>query len=332
MVTDGAEQERPAEVDGPGWSARGSAVVALVSLALGAAWTVAWDSDGAEIFAAGITMLAIGGMGAWITRHHGGTRARTAFTAPTAQRGLQAGESPLKRLSEIDRNGDLAAMSRHLNRSVRQVARLLADPPSAVAPPPPTDAPVRLALVKAPPPGQGDPAADLAQALTGLERQGVVVGSVAHEGVRLTADINDMVAGLNETVHDIAEVVDLLGEFGERASAASLSAMIEVARTRANGKGLAVAVAEARTLAAQVVESTDQMAVKIRRVEGAAGRAVTFISDVARSVERMADIITEVGARAERQLPGQRPVSAGSSVSSAAAERLGRLWRRLRRR
>lgn len=154
--------------------------------------------------------------------------------------------------------------------------------------------------------------ASIAEVARQVSESARMVAAAAAEAHQTDAAVGNLAAGADR----INEVVRLIGDIAGQTNLLALNATIEAARAGDAGKGFAVVASEVKQLAAQTSKATDQIATQIGAMQSDTNAAVEAIRGIARTVDQINVISTQVAAAAEEQAAATREI--GRAVSDAA--------------
>ena len=140
--------------------------------------------------------------------------------------------------------------------------------------------------------------------------------SVAAEAVVVAGDAQLRVAHLGESSAEIGEVVKVITSIAQQTKMLALNATIEAARAGEAGKGFAVVANEVKELARMTAQSTDEIAVKVERIQADSRTAVEAIAQITEIIGRINDMQIVVAASVEEQAVTTRDI--GRSLTEAA--------------
>ena len=149
----------------------------------------------------------------------------------------------------------------------------------------------------------------VAQQTTSIADASVATAEAAKHGETMMRDAIEMMAGIEKSVMNSAEVVKKLGEnsqqigqivdaiasIADQTNLLALNAAIEAARAGEHGRGFAVVAEEVRKLAAQSQESAEQIKERIESIRTDTDRAVTAMQSGTDEVQQGTAAIREVG-------------------------------------
>ncbi len=154
--------------------------------------------------------------------------------------------------------------------------------------------------------------ASIAEVARQVSESARMVSAAAAEARQTDAAVGNLAAGADR----ISEVVRLIGDIAGQTNLLALNATIEAARAGDAGKGFAVVASEVKALAAQTSKATEQIATQIGAMQSDTTSAVEAIRGIARTVDQINTISTQVAAAAEQQAAATREI--GRAVSDAA--------------
>lgn len=116
------------------------------------------------------------------------------------------------------------------------------------------------------------------------------------EGVREAAlQSSQKVKRLAESLQEIESIVQHMTDFTARTNMLALNASIEAGRAGEHGRAFASIAQEIRTLASNSADAAQQIAGRIRTIQGEAGSVVTAISEGTERVVEQSDRIVDAG-------------------------------------
>src|SRR3954447_8866440 len=162
----------------------------------------------------------------------------------------------------------------------------------------------------------------LSDSIEEIEHQTGQATTVTRVGMQQVTTTNEVVAGLTDTVREIGQVVGMIGEIAEQTNLLALNATIESARAGVAGKGFAVVAGEVKNLAGQASRATEEVTLKIQQIEEVTARAVVTMSSVARTIQQIGGIVTEIAAAVERQSGAARTIAHNVDTASDSTRRV----------
>ena len=124
---------------------------------------------------------------------------------------------------------------------------------------------------------------------------------IAEDAVRRADATGQTVRSLNEAAQQIGEIVTLISDIAEQTNLLALNATIESARAGEAGKGFAVVASEVKNLATQTGRATEDIARRIRDIQGMTESAVTAMGQVGDVIRSVNDIALTISAAVEEQ-------------------------------
>ncbi len=132
-----------------------------------------------------------------------------------------------------------------------------------------------------------------------------VVNAATEESRRTTDQVNELAAAADR----IGQVVSIINDIANQTNLLALNATIEAARAGEAGKGFAVVANEVKTLASQTAQATEDITNQISAVRNATGSAVTSITSIGRTIERINSISTTIASAVEEQGSATQEIS-----------------------
>ncbi|EUJ10680.1 methyl-accepting chemotaxis protein [Methylophilaceae bacterium 11] len=139
----------------------------------------------------------------------------------------------------------------------------------------------------------------------------ITASGVAVKGGQVVAEVVNTMTGINESAHKIEDIISVIDGIAFQTNILALNAAVEAARAGEQGRGFAVVAGEVRNLAQRsasaakeikelITDSVNKTAEGTKLVENAG----TTMEEVVVSVQRVADIISEIAAASAEQTTG----------------------------
>jgi PAS domain S-box-containing protein len=139
----------------------------------------------------------------------------------------------------------------------------------------------------------------------------LTASSVAVKGGQVVSQVVSTMSGINESAKKIEDIISVIDGIAFQTNILALNAAVEAARAGEQGRGFAVVAGEVRNLAQRsataakeikelIGDSVRKTAEGTKLVEGAGNT----MNDVVSSVQRVADIISEISAASQEQTTG----------------------------
>jgi len=158
---------------------------------------------------------------------------------------------------------------------------------------------------------------EMASSIAEVARQVAESARVANQAAEEARATDQAVSSLAAGAQKIGDVVRLIGDIASQTNLLALNATIEAARAGEAGKGFAVVASEVKTLAAQTAKATEEIGGQISQMQAETSAAVAAIQGIARTVQSLNGIATQVAAAAEEQAATTQEI--GRSVAEAAS-------------
>jgi methyl-accepting chemotaxis protein len=130
----------------------------------------------------------------------------------------------------------------------------------------------------------------------------------AHDAARISTDAvgaaqrtSKLVDSLGDSSNQIGEVVKVITSIAEQTNLLALNATIEAARAGEAGKGFAVVANEVKQLANQTAKATEEIGLKVQRIQGDAGDTVKAIEEIGKVITQVNDIASVIASAVEQQ-------------------------------
>lgn len=139
----------------------------------------------------------------------------------------------------------------------------------------------------------------------------LTASGVAVKGGQVVAEVVNTMTGINESAHKIEDIISVIDGIAFQTNILALNAAVEAARAGEQGRGFAVVAGEVRNLAQRsasaakeikelITDSVNKTAEGTKLVENAG----STMEEVVTSVQRVADIISEIAAASAEQTTG----------------------------
>jgi PAS domain S-box-containing protein len=139
----------------------------------------------------------------------------------------------------------------------------------------------------------------------------LTASGVAIKGGQVVAEVVNTMTGINASAHKIEDIISVIDGIAFQTNILALNAAVEAARAGEQGRGFAVVAGEVRNLAQRsasaakeikelITDSVNKTAEGTKLVENAG----STMEEVVTSVQRVADIISEIAAASAEQTTG----------------------------
>jgi methyl-accepting chemotaxis protein len=122
------------------------------------------------------------------------------------------------------------------------------------------------------------------QAATATHERVATTSAAAATMVRRARSADEAATALNESLHQVAGIANVISEIASQTRMLALNATIEAARAGAAGKGFAVVADEVKNLAGTTADSTEQIAATIAALEADVGQMGGTLSAIVQDV------------------------------------------------
>jgi len=120
-----------------------------------------------------------------------------------------------------------------------------------------------------------------------IAQQTNLASQVATNALKKSESTVVLVGNLDQSSHQIGEIISLITSIAEQTNLLALNATIEAARAGESGKGFAVVASEVKQLAHQTAKATEEIATKISAIRSDGGA-------VAESIKAISSIIVDI--------------------------------------
>ncbi|GFZ93926.1 methyl-accepting chemotaxis protein [Elstera cyanobacteriorum] len=150
-----------------------------------------------------------------------------------------------------------------------------------------------------------------------INRQVAEAAAIAGTAVTEAEQTGSIVRTLSDAGQRIGEVVGLISEIAAQTNLLALNATIEAARAGEAGKGFAVVASEVKNLAGQTARATEDIQAQVGAIQQATQQAVTAITTITRTIERINDI--NLGVKVAMEEQGAATSEIARNVTEAAS-------------
>jgi methyl-accepting chemotaxis protein len=141
----------------------------------------------------------------------------------------------------------------------------------------------------------------------------------ATAAVQVADRANSTVAKLGEISKEIAKIIKVITAVAQQTNLLALNAAIEAARAGAAGKGFAVVANEVKELARETTRATDEIGLKIERINADTLGAVQAIGEVSEIINQINGLQSSIAAAVEEQLVTTGSISKHASCGAEEA-------------
>jgi methyl-accepting chemotaxis protein len=139
---------------------------------------------------------------------------------------------------------------------------------------------------------------------------------ISGEAVEKAKSASKKVNELGIDAKEIGKVTEVIGEISEQTNLLALNATIEAARAGEAGKGFAVVANEIKDLANQTADATNNIKLKIDRIQNSTDGTVVEIEKISKVINDVNSIISSIASAVEEQSITSREIA--KSIAHAA--------------
>ncbi len=143
---------------------------------------------------------------------------------------------------------------------------------------------------------------------------------ITSEAVKQSKEVSILMKDLGESANDIGKVTETITSISDQTNLLALNATIEAARAGAAGKGFAVVASEIKELAKQTAEATEDIRVKIDRIQTSTTNSITDINKITDIVQQVNDYVTTIVAAVEEQAITTKDITDNIGHASLAVQ------------
>lgn len=144
--------------------------------------------------------------------------------------------------------------------------------------------------------------------------------TITSEAVKQSKDVSILMKDLGESANDIGKVTETITSISDQTNLLALNATIEAARAGTAGKGFAVVASEIKDLAKQTAEATEDIRIKIDRIQTSTSNSITDINKITEIVQQVNDYVTTIVAAVEEQAITTKDITDNIGHASLAVQ------------
>jgi methyl-accepting chemotaxis protein len=167
-------------------------------------------------------------------------------------------------------------------------------------------------------------AEQLSSSIAEISRQVDTSNEIAGKAARDAEATNQTMQKLADSADSIGRVVTLIRDIAEQTNLLALNATIEAARAGDAGKGFAVVANEVKSLANQTAKATDDIGQQVGDIQDVTKAAVTAISDVSATIDRINEISTSIASSMEEQQAATAEIARNVQEAAGGTEEVAR--------
>ncbi|MBN1852358.1 MAG: methyl-accepting chemotaxis protein [Pirellulales bacterium] len=143
---------------------------------------------------------------------------------------------------------------------------------------------------------------------------------VASDAVQLAESSNIIIGQLGDAAVEIDKVIETIQDIAAQINLLALNATIEAARAGEAGKGFAVVASEVKDLAQQTAHATEDIRMRIERIQSSTNEAIESIDQVSNVIRKVNDVSGVIAEAFGKQNSTVREIAKNISATSHAAE------------
>ncbi|MCK5154353.1 MAG: methyl-accepting chemotaxis protein [Spirochaetales bacterium] len=144
--------------------------------------------------------------------------------------------------------------------------------------------------------------------------------NITSEAVKQSKEVSILMKDLGESANDIGKVTETITSISDQTNLLALNATIEAARAGTAGKGFAVVASEIKDLAKQTAEATEDIRIKIERIQTSTTNSITDINKITEIVQQVNDYVTTIVAAVEEQAVTTKDITDNIGHASLAVQ------------
>ena len=144
--------------------------------------------------------------------------------------------------------------------------------------------------------------------------------AITSEAVKQSKEVSVLMKDLGDSANDIGKVTETITSISDQTNLLALNATIEAARAGAAGKGFAVVASEIKDLAKQTAEATEDIRIKIERIQASTTNSITDINKITEIVQQVNDYVTTIVAAVEEQAVTTKDITDNIGHASLAVQ------------
>ena len=165
---------------------------------------------------------------------------------------------------------------------------------------------------------------EMTSSIKDIARHASEAAQVATEAVKVTGEANLAVSKLGESSSEISQFIKVITSIAQQTNLLALNATIEAARAGEAGKGFAVVANEVKELAKQTAKATEDVSLRIRKIQGSTESAVKAIDTIGTVIHKVNQIAGTIAAAVEEQDATTNEMSRNVAEAARASEEISR--------
>lgn len=147
-------------------------------------------------------------------------------------------------------------------------------------------------------------------------RESIQVQAKVHDGVEVMQQTIQAIGAIEESSHQISDIVTLIDSIAFQTNLLALNAAVEAARAGEHGRGFAVVAGEVRNLAQKSAEAAkdiskliNESAYRVTQGTQLAGRSGKSLEEINDAIENIVKMVTQITEASEEQTTGINQVN-----------------------
>ena len=160
---------------------------------------------------------------------------------------------------------------------------------------------------------------EMSSSISEITRQISLSSEGAREAVDKGSSAQTQMQELSEKAAAINGVLAMIQGISEQTNLLALNATIEAARAGDAGRGFSVVASEVKDLATQTAKATAEIQAQVEEMQGSTNEAVSSISAVVDTVNKVGDMVASIAAAVEEQDAATNEIARSARLASDSA-------------